>query len=188
VCDFGSQLDWDPSGWNASPPKSPLDCVPTMPERPPVVLNADLSQIVVPATPAGQNGPAHCAPEASERRWCLFSCGVDSDCRTQDGFSCELIGTFGSQYVPRSLALATLPDGTTLQVPIFHDPTQDTQPKARVCVCTDPTLCYPTTTVPVVREVFDLGGLDMTPAQAPDLAVPPDAAAPAIDGASRDGM
>jgi hypothetical protein len=41
---------------------------------------------------------AHCAPETSERRWCMARCGKDGDCR--DGYVCRETGTFGAEPVP----------------------------------------------------------------------------------------
>jgi hypothetical protein len=47
----------------------------------------------------GQPGPdGHCAPESSERRWCMLGCGKDGDCRT--GYMCRQTGTLGSEPVP----------------------------------------------------------------------------------------
>ena len=52
-------------------------------------------------------GDAHCAPEASERRWCMKKCSDDSKCRGTD-YECRSTGTLGALPVP------TLgnPDGT----------------------------------------------------------------------------
>lgn len=49
---------------------------------------------------------AHCAPESSERRWCMKKCGGDGDCRSN--YECRSTGTLGALPVP------TLdnPDGT----------------------------------------------------------------------------
>jgi len=41
---------------------------------------------------------AHCAPENSERRWCMARCGQDSDCR--DEYQCRETGTLGAEPVP----------------------------------------------------------------------------------------
>ncbi len=41
---------------------------------------------------------AHCAPENSERRWCMKRCGEPSDCR--DGYTCRSTGTLGAEPVP----------------------------------------------------------------------------------------
>ena len=44
----------------------------------------------------GQNG--HCAPEATERRWCQKDCNSNGDCRT--GYECRSTGTLGAEPVP----------------------------------------------------------------------------------------
>jgi hypothetical protein len=41
---------------------------------------------------------AHCAPENSERRWCMARCGKDTDCRA--GYVCRQTGSLGSEAVP----------------------------------------------------------------------------------------
>jgi hypothetical protein len=41
---------------------------------------------------------AHCAPENSERRWCMARCGKDADCRA--GYQCRITGTLGAEPVP----------------------------------------------------------------------------------------
>jgi hypothetical protein len=41
---------------------------------------------------------AHCAPENSERRWCMKRCGNDGDCR--GGYTCRATGTRGAEPVP----------------------------------------------------------------------------------------
>jgi len=41
---------------------------------------------------------AHCAPENSERRWCMARCGKSADCR--DGYECRQTGTLGAEPVP----------------------------------------------------------------------------------------
>jgi hypothetical protein len=43
-------------------------------------------------------GPAHCAPEATERRWCQLKCSSNGDCRSS--YECRSTGTFGSEPVP----------------------------------------------------------------------------------------
>jgi hypothetical protein len=43
-------------------------------------------------------GPAHCAPESSERRWCQADCNSNGDCR--DGYECRRTGSLGSLSVP----------------------------------------------------------------------------------------
>jgi hypothetical protein len=43
-------------------------------------------------------GTAHCAPENSERRWCMKRCGGNGDCR--DGYECRNTGTMGAESVP----------------------------------------------------------------------------------------
>jgi hypothetical protein len=48
---------------------------------------------------------AHCAPESSERRWCMDRCGSNGDCR--DGYECRPVGTHGTEPVP-------VPDGGTV--------------------------------------------------------------------------
>jgi hypothetical protein len=45
-----------------------------------------------------QNDAGHCAPETSERRWCMKRCGADGDCR--DGYQCRTTGTGGALPVP----------------------------------------------------------------------------------------
>ena len=56
-------------------------------------------------TPATQ--VAHCANEASERRWCVKTCKQDSDCRTNDGYACLSTGQRGAEPVARRLATYT---------------------------------------------------------------------------------
>lgn len=51
------------------------------------------------------NNEAHCAPDASEHRWCQLKCGSDSDCRS--GYECRETGTLGAEPVPA-------PDGGTM--------------------------------------------------------------------------
>ncbi len=41
---------------------------------------------------------AHCAPETSERRWCMLKCSHNSDCRTD--YECRETGTEGAETVP----------------------------------------------------------------------------------------
>jgi len=43
-------------------------------------------------------GAAHCAPENSERRWCMKRCGDTGDCRAQ--YECRSTGTLGAEPVP----------------------------------------------------------------------------------------
>jgi hypothetical protein len=43
-------------------------------------------------------GTAHCAPENSERRWCMKTCEDSGDCR--GGYVCRSTGTFGAEPVP----------------------------------------------------------------------------------------
>jgi hypothetical protein len=45
-----------------------------------------------------ENDQGHCAPEASERRWCMDKCNSDGDCR--DGYICRGTGTLGADVVP----------------------------------------------------------------------------------------
>jgi hypothetical protein len=40
----------------------------------------------------------HCAPTATERRWCQARCSNNSDCRS--GYECRETGTFGAEPVP----------------------------------------------------------------------------------------
>ncbi len=47
---------------------------------------------------SGCAGPAHCAPENSERRWCMKRCGDNGDCRNQ--YECRSTGTLGAEPVP----------------------------------------------------------------------------------------
>lgn len=46
------------------------------------------------------SGPkgGHCAPEVSERRWCMLKCKQNTDCR--EGYECRAAGTFGAELVP----------------------------------------------------------------------------------------
>lgn len=48
------------------------------------------------------SGPkgGHCAPEVSERRWCMLRCNNDGDCRGGQGYECRAAGTFGAELVP----------------------------------------------------------------------------------------
>ena len=41
---------------------------------------------------------AHCAPENSERRWCMKKCSHNGDCRNL--YECRSTGTFGAEPVP----------------------------------------------------------------------------------------
>jgi hypothetical protein len=50
---------------------------------------------------------AHCAPEATERRWCQKTCGSDGDCRTN--YECRATGTLGAEPVPTLETLTGLP-------------------------------------------------------------------------------
>lgn len=43
-------------------------------------------------------GAARCAPESSERRWCMDRCGGPGDCREE--YECRFTGTLGSETVP----------------------------------------------------------------------------------------
>jgi hypothetical protein len=63
--------------------------------------------------------PGHCAPEASERRWCQHTCSSNSDCRS--GYQCRSTGTNGAEPVPRRLDDGGVPVG---------DPTQFCAPAA----------------------------------------------------------
>jgi hypothetical protein len=45
---------------------------------------------------AGLNG--HCAPEATERRWCQLRCSDNGDCR--DEYECRSTGSLGAEPVP----------------------------------------------------------------------------------------
>jgi len=47
-----------------------------------------------------RGGVAHCAPEASERRWCMDKCQSDGDCRA--GYECRITGTLGADVVPQA--------------------------------------------------------------------------------------
>jgi len=40
----------------------------------------------------------HCAPSATERRWCQRRCSSNGDCR--DGYECRRTGTFGAEPIP----------------------------------------------------------------------------------------
>jgi hypothetical protein len=53
-----------------------------------------------------QGGAAHCAPQASERRFCQKPCSADTDCR--NGYECRSTGTRGAELVP-ALNDASLP-------------------------------------------------------------------------------
>ena len=44
------------------------------------------------------NGPAHCAPENSERRWCMKKCSHNHDCRNL--YECRSTGTYGAEPIP----------------------------------------------------------------------------------------
>ena len=41
---------------------------------------------------------AHCAPENSERRWCMLKCSSNHDCRNH--YECRSTGTLGAEPVP----------------------------------------------------------------------------------------
>lgn len=43
-------------------------------------------------------GPAHCASEESERRWCMRRCNHDSDCRPY--YECRETGSDGAEPLP----------------------------------------------------------------------------------------
>lgn len=47
------------------------------------------------------DGRAHCAPEASERRWCMDRCNSNGDCRAE--YECRTTGTFGAEPVPERI-------------------------------------------------------------------------------------
>jgi hypothetical protein len=72
-----------------------------------------------PAGPAQRNCPGatpylgHCAPIASERRWCQFTCNSNSDCRT--GYQCRATGTRGAEPVPRYVSDGGVPYGNPVQ-------------------------------------------------------------------------
>ena len=44
------------------------------------------------------NTTAHCAPENSERRWCMLKCSSAKDCRNH--YECRSTGTLGAEPVP----------------------------------------------------------------------------------------
>jgi hypothetical protein len=44
------------------------------------------------------NNLGHCAPEATERRWCQYKCDTNAECRA--GYECRTTGTFGAEPVP----------------------------------------------------------------------------------------
>jgi hypothetical protein len=48
--------------------------------------------------PSGHCTAWFCAPETSERRWCMRGCSSDSDCRT--GYRCAYTDEFGGNTVP----------------------------------------------------------------------------------------
>jgi len=47
---------------------------------------------------ACSSGTAHCAPEDSERRWCMKKCSNNGDCR--DHYECRATGTQGAEPIP----------------------------------------------------------------------------------------
>ncbi len=61
--------------------------------------------------PAGTDGGvapafAHCAPESSELRDCMYSCTSNSDCRSP-GYECRTTGSLGAEPVPRGETVTT---------------------------------------------------------------------------------
>jgi hypothetical protein len=52
-------------------------------------------------------GMSHCAPESSERRWCMFKCGSNDDCRAS--YECRSTGTLGALPVPTLSNVAGTP-------------------------------------------------------------------------------
>src|SRR5206468_2027993 len=63
--------------------------------------------------PSGVAG--HCAPESSERRWCMHHCGNDGDCRDQN-YTCA-----STSPAPSGSKAPVLPGA--LPVPSISDPT-----------------------------------------------------------------
>jgi hypothetical protein len=58
--------------------------------------------------------PGHCAPESTERRWCMHGCGSDGDCRDQN-FLCR-----STSPAPPGSRIPILPGA--LPVPSIADP------------------------------------------------------------------
>lgn len=48
--------------------------------------------------PSGHCNAWFCAPEASERRWCMKGCSADTDCRS--GYRCAYTDEYGGNTVP----------------------------------------------------------------------------------------
>jgi hypothetical protein len=48
--------------------------------------------------PSGHCNAWFCAPESTERRWCMKGCSADGDCRS--GYRCAYTGEFGGNTVP----------------------------------------------------------------------------------------
>jgi hypothetical protein len=85
-----------PCTFDAAHPNSQSDC------------NAGERCVCDATTASGcTNGLAHCAPEASERRWCQYKCSDDSDCRV--GYQCRRTGTLGAEPVPTTANPAGAP-------------------------------------------------------------------------------
>ena len=58
-----------------------------------VVTNDMGNPVLTDAGAPEQSG--HCAPTASEHRWCMKRCGHTSDCR--EGYQCRETGSFGAE-------------------------------------------------------------------------------------------
>jgi hypothetical protein len=84
---FLTQVPDEPCSYDAAHPNSRSDC-PRVDDR--CVCDATVKSVC--------QGSAHCAPEASERRWCQLKCSSNGDCRTD--YECRSTGTFGAEPVP----------------------------------------------------------------------------------------
>jgi hypothetical protein len=51
------------------------------------------------------SGTAHCAPESTERRFCMYPCSSDANCR--DLYQCRTTGTLGAEVVPFTYDMMT---------------------------------------------------------------------------------
>ena len=100
-------------------PATPGRCNPTMPgaqccrvdER--CVPDAPITATPDGGTPMLQ--PGHCAPESTERRWCVHHCANDGDCRDAN------YGCFSTSPQPPRSTNPVLPGA--LPVPTIADPT-----------------------------------------------------------------
>jgi hypothetical protein len=64
-------------------------------QAPITIMVGDMAIVVTTDGGVAEEGGGHCAPTASEHRWCMKRCGHTSDCR--EGYQCRETGTFGAE-------------------------------------------------------------------------------------------